>query len=207
MLKEILNGIKQASNMVLDATMEEGLKKAQEKLDAMNRKSKHNFFLSVSFDVVFIVVAIVCLLVHFKWALPALWIIGATKLIWTLVRLLLLFRDLKPHWKLIKQFVPVFAREFVHSRSLGTSIKITLHDVFKFFYGEKLNTIIQTVHSLASLFGAIPSVTEIEDKVVGNFYPPLNNYIRNLLFVNVVCFIGFYGILMGIVKFYLVSVF
>jgi hypothetical protein len=205
--QQFLSGVRQASNMVLDAAMEEGIKKAQEKLDTMNKKSRHNFFLSFCFDMVFIAVAIVCLIVRFKWALPVLWIIGSVKFVRTLVRLLLLFRDLKPHWKLIKQFVPVIVREFVHSRSLERSIQTTIRDAFRFFYGEKINTAIKAVHSVTSWMGATPSAGEIEDKAVVNFCPLLNQYIRRLLLINVMCFIGFYGILIGIVKFYLISAF
>jgi hypothetical protein len=204
--KKFVSGVRQFSDMALDAAIEEGIKTTQKKLDAMNKKSRHNFFLSFCFDIVFITVALVCLIIRFKWALPVLWIIGAVKLAITLVRLLLLFRDLNPHWKLIKQFVPVFVREFVHSRSLEKSIQMTIRDAFRFFYGEKINTAIKVVHNVTSWMGATPSVNEIEDKAVDNFYPPLNRYIRRLLLIDVMCFIGFYGILIGIVKFYLISV-
>ncbi|GHV88253.1 hypothetical protein AGMMS50267_06130 [Spirochaetia bacterium] len=204
--QQFLSGIRQASDMVLDATIEEGLKKAQEKLDAMDKKSRHNFFLSFCFDMVFIAVAIVCSIIRFKYALPLLLVIGFAKLAHTLVRLVLLFRDLKPHRKLIQKFVPVFVHELVHSRSLEKSIQAAIRYIFKFFYGEKINAAVKTVHNLTSFIGATPSVSEIEDKAVDNFYPPLNRYIRRLLLINVMCFIGFYGILVGIVKFYLISV-
>ncbi|GHU84587.1 hypothetical protein FACS189473_2280 [Spirochaetia bacterium] len=206
MLDQIISSVRQFSDILLDTTIEEGIKTVQEKLDAMDKRSRRNFLLSFCFDMVFIAAAIVCLVVRFKWALPALWVIGSIKLSCTLVRLVLLFRNLKPYRELIKRFVPVFAREFVHARSLKKSIQPTIRDAFRFFYGEKINAAIKAVHNLATLIGATPSVSDIENKAVNSFYPPLNRYIRRLLLINVMCFIGFYGILVGIVKFYLISV-
>jgi hypothetical protein len=201
----VINIVKLGADSAIDSIVGHGIETAQTKLDTLDKREQKTFMLSLCFDIAFIAMALCFIMFRLPHGIFVLYGIAAAKFVWTALRMVRLLKDLYPHKRLIIRFAPSALRFFCRTRSLKKSVDNTIRDVFRYFYSEKLKDLGESIHTIASMFGAVSSKEEIENKVVDNFCPLLTRYLRRMFFVNVLCFIVFYGIIIVSIKLYLMA--
>jgi hypothetical protein len=203
-VEQFISEFKRVTDTAIDSAIDSGVRYAEEKLAALNKQWRDNFLRTLCFDAAFIAVAVVSIAASAHWTLPVLYGIGAAKLLWTFWRMYNLYGYLKPHKELILRFAPGTLGELRRTRSPRLALVSAIRNVFRYYYGEKLNAAAKTIYGIAAHLGAVADAGEVEDKIVQKVYPPLARYLRKLLLVNVLCFAVFYGIFAALVKMYLI---
>jgi hypothetical protein len=183
------------------------LRHAQEKLDALDRKWRHNFLRTFCFDLLFIGIAVLCILITFRWSVEALVCVGVAKLLWTMRQIIHCVRSIRPHLPIIRQFAPILWRSLWQLHSISGAIKHTTSEAFLYVYAKKVPAVGQTAHIIASAIGATPSQYQMANTAAEKCYPVICRCMRRILVVNVLCFFIFYGILSALVKWYLFAYF
>jgi uncharacterized membrane protein YkvA (DUF1232 family) len=200
---------KTITNAALDAVFEDAQRKGKETLAELNARAYKNLGISALLNGVMLLCAV----------LPVIFLRqrnGISILIAALVNYVILGRALfscvrflrtvlVPYHKLIVFVLPVFFNGLRMLKSLKLAIQVTIAAVFDYFYADKVSPPLQIVHEIASTFGLIKDRDEINDMVVTDFYPLVCRFLRVVLIQNVLLFTVCYGVLIFVVKHFVIG--
>jgi hypothetical protein len=110
-----------------------------------------------------------------------------------------------PYWTVIKLVVPAVCGALRKTRSVQTALKTGICSAFNYYYDAKIPGPGRFAHKAGSLFGLVQTREELAQKTVSDFYPLVCRFLRVVLIYNVLLFTVCYGILIFIVKFFVLS--
>jgi uncharacterized membrane protein YkvA (DUF1232 family) len=201
--KNLVTDVRQVTDKVFDACMGKLLQQVEEWFNLRIKEWRRNFGYTLGFDAAFIVIANLPQLMPMSIGILLLWCAVAARLSWSGLCFCSCVYDFYPNRVLVFRFAPEFFRELRQSWSLSAAIKQTVCQVFCFMYYEKTPHYAQTFHSFTSFIKATPSVKEMAEKAAEQSCPLLRKYVRIML-LHGFFFVLFYGILIVIVRSYLV---
>jgi uncharacterized membrane protein YkvA (DUF1232 family) len=110
-----------------------------------------------------------------------------------------------PYHRLIAFALPVFFNSLGMLKSFKLAIQVTIVAVVDYFYKDKIPPVFQIVHEIASAFGLIKNRDEINDMAVTDLYPLVCRFLRVILLYNVLLFTVCYGLLVFVVKHFVIG--
>jgi hypothetical protein len=192
-----------ASDMLLDAVAGEVRKQGEEKLKEFHEKSRKSFIVSAILNgsMLLCLVLIAFFMRELKdWGIFAAALINYIILGRAVFNITRFIRTFMPCRELIGNILPVLC----DSANFQSAIKNSIRSVIR-FYIVRAPEIAQKIHSIGSVLGAFPKLTEIENKASNDFYPLICRFLREILLYNVLLFTVCYGLLIFIAKFFIIS--
>jgi len=202
-LEKLVGIPRKAADALLDAAATEIIKKAEEKLDELNRNTKKNLVVSAALNLSMLLCAALTaiLMPELKsWGLLIAALVNYVILARAVFSVIRFIRTvLLPHKDLIALLLPVFWESLRELRSFEIAIKTTIRAAVR-HYIEKAPPIAKMIHGVGSILGVFPNLSEIENKAAQDFYPLVCRYLRAVLLYNVLLFTICYGVLVFILK-------
>jgi hypothetical protein len=191
---------------LLDTAVSVLIQKGGEKLQEFYEKSRKNFIVSLVLNgsmLVCLSLAIFFLHELLRLSLLAAALINYVVLGRALFNAALFVRAaVLPYRELIVFLFPGFIGALRKPRSLEGAIKETTREAVR-YYVAKAPEIAQKIHSVGSILGAFPNLAEIENKAANDFYPFICRFLKAVFF-NILLFTVCYGLLIIIVKMFII---
>jgi hypothetical protein len=201
--------IRTGTDLALDAASDYAIAEGEEKLRELSEHARENLVVSAVLNGVMLLCAVfsVIFLRHgnglgiLAAALANYVILG--RALFSIVRF---FRTvLVPYHRLIVFALPVFFNGLRTLKSLKLAIQVTIVAVVDYFYDDKVPSAFKIVHRIASDFGLIKNRDEIKNMAVTDFYPLVCRFFRVVLLYNVLLFTVCYGLLIFVVKHFIIG--
>jgi uncharacterized membrane protein YkvA (DUF1232 family) len=206
---QIKTAIRLATDAAFNAASAYAQRKGAESLAELNARARKNFAVSAVLNGVMLLCAV--LSVIFLRQRNGIGILAAALVNYVILGRALFsiakfFRIiLIPYRKLIAFVLPVFFNGLAVLKSLKLAIQVSIVAVFDYFYKDKVPPALKIVYEIASAFGLIKNRDEIEDMTVTDFYPLVCRFLRVILFYNVLLFTVCYGLLIFVVKHFVIG--
>jgi hypothetical protein len=197
-----------ASEMLLDAAAVVIIKKGEEELKKTCARSRRNLVISAILNGVMLLAAV--LIAFFlreleTWGILAIALINYVILGRAVFNILRFTRTIiLPYRELIMLLIPAFPGELRKRKSFEGAVKETIRAAVR-YYVAKAPEIAQKIHGAGSILGAFPSLGEIENKAAADFYPLVCRLLRVILLYNILLFTFCYGLLVFIVKRFIIG--
>ncbi|MDR1923144.1 MAG: DUF1232 domain-containing protein [Planctomycetaceae bacterium] len=201
--KNLMSDVRQVTDKVFDDCMSKLLLQVEEWFNMRIKDWRRNFYYTLCLDAVFIAVAGLPQFMPMTIGILLLWCAVVSRSSWSGICFYYCVRDFYPNRVIACRFVSGFLRELWKSRSLSTAIKQTVSQAFCYVYYEKTSNLTQNIHSFTSFINATPTVKEMSEKAAERSCPLLKKYVKMMLLLGLL-FILFYGILIAIVRSYIV---
>jgi hypothetical protein len=196
------------SNTLLDTVTNVVIAAGEKKLRETYTRSRRNLIISAILNGVMLLVAVLAMffLRDLKtWGTLAAALINYVILGRAVFSILRFIRTIVlPYRELIVLLIPVFLGELRKRRPFEGAIKETIRAAVR-YYVAKAPGIAQKIHSVGSILGAFPSLSEIENKAAADFYPIVCRFLRVVLLYNILLFTFCYGLLVFIVKRFIIG--
>lgn len=205
----VVKTIKRATDAALAAASAYARRKGREFLAEFNVRAYRNFIISAALNGVMLLCAV--LSVIFLRQRNGIGILAAAFVNYVILGRALFniarffCTVLVPYHRLIAFALPVFFNGLGMLKSLKLAIQVTIVAVVDYFYDDKVPSALKIVHQIASDFGLIKNRDEIKDMAVTDFYPLVCRFLRVALVYNVLLFTVCYGLLLFVVKHFVIG--
>jgi hypothetical protein len=198
-----------ATDILLDALAGEIKKKGEEKLKEFYSKSRKNLIVSAILNGAMLLCA----------ALTAVFLRGAKEfglLAAAFINYIILGRAvfnitrfiravIIPYRPLIVKLLPVFWAALGKTKSFKAAVQDAIRAAVRFLYNDKVPEEARIAHGVGSSLGLVKSLAEIENKAAYDFYPLVCRFLRAALLYNALLFTVCYGILVFVVKYFVIG--
>jgi hypothetical protein len=192
-----------AADILLDAVAGELRKQGEEKLKEFGEKSWKDFTVSAILNgsMLLCLVFVAFFVRELKdWGILAAAFINYIILGRAVFNITRFIRTLMPYRELAGSILPVLRSSVNFQSALKDSIRSVVR-----FYIIKTPEIAQKIYAIGSAIDAFPKLNEIEDKAAEDFYPLVCRFLRVVLLYNVLLFTVCYGLLIFVVKYFIIG--
>jgi hypothetical protein len=192
-----------AADMLLDAAAGEVKKQGEEKLKEFYEKSRKNLIVSAVLNgsMLLCLVFVVFFARELNdWGILAASFINYIILGRAVFNITNFIRTLMPYRELAGNILPVLRGSANIQRALKDAIRSVVR-----FYITKAPEIAQKIYGAGSAIGAFPKLSEIEDRAADDFYPLVCRFLRVALIYNALLFGICYGLLIFVVKHFIIG--
>jgi uncharacterized membrane protein YkvA (DUF1232 family) len=196
--------IRYITDASLDVASAHIRRKGEESLAKLNARAYKDFIISAALNGVMLLCAVLSMIFLRRrngigilvTALINYVILG--RALFSVVRFF--YTILIPYHRLISFVLPVFFNGLGILNSFKLAIQVTIVAVVDCFYHEKIPPAFKIVHQIASDFALIKNRDEIKDMAAADFYPLVCRFLRVVFVYNVLLFTVCYGLLIFVVK-------
>jgi hypothetical protein len=191
-----------AADILLDAVTGEIRKQGEEKLRGFCERSRKNLLVSAILNgsMLFCLVFVAFFVRKLKeWGILAAALINYVILGRAVFNITRFIRTFMPYRELVGNILPVLRG----SANFQSAIKDSIRSVVR-FYITRAPEIAQKIYAIGSVIDAFPKLNEIEDKAAEDFYPLVCRFLRVVLLYNILLFTVCYGLLIFVVKHFII---